>query len=408
LSFKVQQEIKMELTPHEQKIADIVKKHPEILSDPNERRKIAKIYDLSEKTLRNRIAELKKYGFISSDSNEIKSERKPLITENDEINLGAIWEIIKIKKIFILKLTSFFTIIGLIYSLVATLYFRSTISMYPAGELSQSGGVLGEFQGLAKTFGMGSLGPAPTYNIPDIINSRRLKKDIVQRTWKTQDFPNGSDLATFWELDKPKLINPRKWISNFLPKGNFSTDSNAKLIHEAILELDNLISVREEISGLITVSVLMQDPVLASNIANYIANYVKDFISYEQHREAKRNREFVEIQKSDAKTQLERSEERLTSFRKKHPTPRDTPELQMQRNRLKSGVEENRAVYITIRQQYEIAKIEEAKEKLLINILDIAEPAIKKEKPKRTLIVLLSLFGGFMLSIPIALFRDQQ
>ena len=152
----------------------------------------------------------------------------------------------------------------------------------------------------------------------------------------------------------------------------------------------------------------MQDPVLASNIANYIANYVKDFISYEQHREAKRNREFVEIQKSDAKTQLERSEERLTSFRKKHPTPRDTPELQMQRNRLKSGVEENRAVYITIRQQYEIAKIEEAKEKLLINILDIAEPAIKKEKPKRTLIVLLSLFGGFMLSIPIALFRDQQ
>ncbi|MBL7013940.1 MAG: hypothetical protein ISR83_05940 [Candidatus Marinimicrobia bacterium] len=398
----------MELTPHEQKIADIVKKHPEILSDPNERRKIAKIYDLSEKTLRNRMAELKKYGFISSDSNEIKSERKPLITENDEINLGAIWDIIKIKKVFILKLTLFFTIIGLIYSLVATLYFRSTISMYPAGELSQSGGVLGEFQGLAKTFGMGSLGPAPTYNIPDIINSRRLKKDIVQRSWKTQDFPNGSDLVTYWELDKPKLINPRKWISNFLPKGNFSADSNAKLIHEAILDLDDLISVREEISGLITVSVLMQDPVLAANIANYIANYVKDFISYEQHREAKRNRKFVENQKSDAKTQLEWSEERLTSFRKKHPIQRDTPELQMQRNRLKSGIEENRAVYITIRQQYEIAKIEEAKEKLLINILDIAEPAIKKEKPKRTLIVLLSLFGGFMISIPIALFRDQQ
>ena len=150
----------------------------------------------------------------------------------------------------------------------------------------------------------------------------------------------------------------------------------------------------------------MQDPTLASNIANYIANYVKDFISYEQHREAQRNRKFVEDQKSDAKIQFELSEELLTSFRKKHPIPRDTPELQMQRSRLESGIEENRAVYITIRQQYEIAKIEEAKEKLLINILDIAEPAIKKDKPKRTLIVLLSLFGGFMISIPIALFRD--
>ena len=396
----------MELSQHEQKILDIVNNHPEILDDPEKRAHIAELYGLSEKTLRNRIAELKKYGFIGSNSKVIKSERKPLITENDEINLAAILDIIKLEKIFILKLTLFFTMIGLIYSLLATLYFRSTISMYPAGELSQSSGVLGEFQGLAKTFGMGSLGPAPTYNIPDIINSRRLKKDIVQKIWKTQNFPEGSNLVTFWELDKPKFFSPRKWISKFLPKGNFIADSNAKLIHEAILDLDDLITVREEISGLITVSIMMQDPTLAANIANYIANYVKDFISYEQHREAQRNREFVEDQKSDAKIQLEWSEELLTSFRKKHPIPRDTPELQMQRSRLESGIEENRAVYITIRQQYEIAKIEEAKEKLLINILDIAEPAIKKDKPKRTLIVLLSLFGGFMVSIPIALFRD--
>ena len=396
----------MELSPHEQKILDIVNNHPEILDNPEKRAHIAELYGLSEKTLRNRIAELKKYGFIGSNSKVIKSERKPLITENDEINLAAILDIIKLEKIFILKLTLFFTMIGLIYSLLATLYFRSTISMYPAGELSQSGGVLGEFQGLAKTFGMGSLGPTPTYNIPDIINSRRLKKDIVQKIWKTQNFPEGSNLVTFWELDKPKFFSPRKWISKFLPKGNFIADSNAKLIHEAILDLDDLITVREEISGLITVSIMMQDPTLAANIANYIANYVKDFISYEQHREAQRNRKFVEDQKLDAKIQFELSEELLTSFRKKHPIPRDTPELQMQRSRLESGIEENRAVYITIRQQYEIAKIEEAKEKLLINILDIAEPAIKKDKPKRTLIVLLSLFGGFMISIPIALFRD--
>ena len=398
----------MELTSHEQKILDIVSNHPEILDNPEKRTQIAELYGLSEKTLRNRIAELKKYGFIGSNSKVIKSERKSLITENDEINLAAILDIIKLEKIYILKLTLFFTMIGLIYSLLATLYFRSTISMYPAGELSQSPGVLGEFNGLAKTFGLGGGGSAPMYNIPDIINSRRLKKDIVQKIWKTQNFPEGSNLVTFWELDKPKLFSPRKWISKFLPKGNFIADSNAKLIHEAILDLDDLITVREEISGLITVSILMQDPTLASNIANYIANYVKDFISYEQHREAQRNRKFVEDQKSDAKIQLEWSEELLTSFRKKHPIPRDTPELQMQRSRLESGIEENRAVYITIRQQYEIAKIEEAKEKLLINILDIAEPAIKKDKPKRILIVLLSLFGGFMISIPIALFRDQK
>ena len=80
----------------------------------------------------------------------------------------------------------------------------------------------------------------------------------------------------------------------------------------------------------------------------------------------------------DAKFQNEKSEDSLTEFRKKNPLRLDTPSIEMKRERLESAVVENRAVYITLRQQFEIAKIEEAKEKLLINILDTAEPAVKK------------------------------
>ena len=47
----------MKLTPHEQKILKIISKHPEIVSNPKERAKIAKANNLTEKTLRNRIAE---------------------------------------------------------------------------------------------------------------------------------------------------------------------------------------------------------------------------------------------------------------------------------------------------------------------------------------------------------------
>ena len=80
----------------------------------------------------------------------------------------------------------------------------------------------------------------------------------------------------------------------------------------------------------------------------------------------------------------------------------------MIRERLESAVEENRAVYITLRQQFEIAKIDEAKEKLLINILDTAEPAVKKAKPKRTLIVALSFFAGLLFAIPFAIYFDRR
>ena len=67
--------------------------------------------------------------------------------------------------------------------------------------------------------------------------------------------------------------------------------------------------------------------------------------------------------------------------------------------RLENLITENRAVYTTLRQQFEIAKIEEAKEQLLVNILDYAEPAVEKTKPKRTFIVIFCLFLGILLSI---------
>ena len=398
----------MELTSHEQKILDIVNNHPEILDDPEKRTQIAELYGLSEKTLRNRIAELKKYGILTKDKKTNGPYNKAIITDENEVDLLAIWALIKSQKWLITKISIFFTLLGLIYSLIATVYYDSSISMYPAGDLSQGNGGLGEFNGLAKSFGIGGFGSAPTYNIPDIIKSRTLKKDIILKKWKTAKFPQGANLITFWELDKPKLFSPKKWLINFFPPRKFEANPEELLVYEAKLRLDKLISVKEELSGLIRISVLMQDPNLASDIANYIAKFVKEFISFEQQMEARRNREFIENRKLDAKSDLEKSEELLTDFRNNHPTNLDTPRLKMIRSRLGSTIEENRAVYITLRQQFEIAKIEEVKENLLINILDNAEPAVLKAKPKRKIIVLLSIILGGITGVATILIRFSE
>ena len=398
-------EIDMELSQHEQKILDIVNNHPEILNNPEKRAHIAELYGLSEKTLRNRIAELKKHGVLSKVNELNAPENKAIITDDNEVDLLAIWDLIKLQKWFIAKISIFFTIMGLIYSVMATVYYDSSISMYPAGALSESNGGLGEFKGLAKSFGVGGFGSAPTYNIPDIIKSRTLRKDLILKKWNTAKFPQGANLIAFWELDKPRLFTPKKWIMNFFPPGEFAANPEALLVYEAKLKLDKLISVKEELSGLIRVSVLMQDPNLSADIANYIAKFVKEFISFEQQMEAARNREFVEKQKLDAKIELEKSEELLTDFRNNHPTNLDSPRLKMIRSRLGSTIEENRAVYITLRQQFEIAKIEEAKENLLMNILDNAEPAVLKAKPKRKVIVFLSIILGGIIGIATILIR---
>ncbi len=397
----------MNLTQHEQKIVDIVNRHPEILDNPSLRRKIAKQYDLSEKTLRNRIAELKQRGLFDQSTIDVNKPNN-LLNENGELDLTALWNIIFSRKWFIFRFATFSSILGIIYALLAPVFFSSMISMYPAGDLGAGGGSLGEFQGLAKTFGIGGLGPAPSYNIPDIVNSRRLKKNIVLKKWNTIDHPDGVDLIHFWKLDETGFFSPREWLLKLVNKNRFPSDTIKALTNEAIIELDNLIKTNEELSGLITISVLMQEPQLAADIANYISEFVKEFISIEQHREAVRNKAFILEQMKEAKTQLELSEDMLTAFRKLNPSSHETPDTKMKRSRLESSVDENRAVYITLRQQYEIAKIDEAKENLHINILDIAEPAVKKAKPKRTLIVMMSFILGIFISIPLVIFQHTK
>ena len=378
----------MDLTPHEEKILELIRKHPEVVSNPEIRRQVAEKNSLSEKTLRNRIADFKKYGLLGTDKRIITGQKtKKIIGENDEIDLVAVWNTLTKQKWSILKITGLFTTIGIIYSLLATPYFQSTISLYPVGEIAETSGFGGNLKGLAESFGIGGLGPSPTYNIPDIINSRLLKKDIVLKSWPNSLYPYGSNLIKYWKIDKPTWFTPRKWISQLLPSGGFSADPYHQYIETAIENLSELISVDEEDSGLITVSVLMEDPGLSAVIANYIAEFVKDFISVEQHREAVKNKAFIYDQQTQAKEELAHSEEELTEFRKQHPITLDTPDLQLARGRLIRNIEENQAVHITLRQQYEIAKIEEAKENLLVNILDVAEPAVKIAKPRRTLIV---------------------
>ena len=321
-------------------------------------------------------------------NNQVKRQ---LINEEDEIDLIAVWYALIQKKWTIFKLTCLFSAIGTLYAFFATPYYQSAISLYPAGDIAEPSSNL---QGIAESFGFGGLNSAPTYHIPDIIDSRRLKKDIILKSWPNRLYPNGSNLIKFWEIDKKKWFSPGQWLSKLLPPGNFPAKPHLQHIETAIEHLSELISVDEEDSGLITVLVLMEEPELAADIANYIATFLIDFILVEQHKEAEKHKSFIYEQQIQAKKELALSEDELTKFRKHNPIALDTPDLQLGRGRLMRNVETNQAVYITLRQQYEIARLDEAKENLLVNILDVAEPAVSKTKPRRKMIVILSIILG--------------
>ena len=118
-------------------------------------------------------------------------------------------------------------------------------------------------------------------------------------------------------------------------------------------------------------------------------------------------KEFIYSQMLSAKDDLSESEFKLTNFIKRNPLALGNPDLQLQQGRLIREIEENQAVYITLRQQYEIAKIEAEEDKLFINILDEGDTAVRKSKPKRLLILLSSIMFGLMSSVLYLLYRNK-
>ncbi|MDN2716658.1 Wzz/FepE/Etk N-terminal domain-containing protein [Janthinobacterium sp. SUN120] len=70
------------------------------------------------------------------------------------------------------------------------------------------------------------------------------------------------------------------------------------------------------------------------------------------------------------------------------------------------NVKYQETIFEFLSKQYEVAKIDEAKESSAIQILDSAIPAEKKSKPRKLIIVIFGFVGGGLLALFFALMRD--
>ena len=310
--------------------------------------------------------------------------------DRNNVGLAEVFRIYKnySKSILLITLTTFF--LSVVYSLVATPLYKSYVSIYPSGNDSNFPTSFAGLDGIASTFGFNLSGSeANTFNFPDIVNSRKLKKAIILKKWDSELYTYPINLVKYWHLDSPGFL------SSIFSSGD---SSNEHLQNLAIDHLTTLMTVYEHESGMITISVLMEDPTLAANIVNFISEWIQKYVSEEMSFKATKNREFIEQQLSNAKADLYRSEEELSDFMKTHPLSEEGPEDFTKRARLTRSIEVNTQVYITLRQQFELNKIEELKERPVLNILDTGDIATEKSKPLRTLIVLAATFISFFFS----------
>ena len=220
----------------------------------------------------------------------------------------------------------------------------------------------------------------PTY--PEIIRSRRLLEQLLPMR-----FPRGPGVAASPLID---VIVPRG-------QGNKRVEVALRSLRS---DIDSYIDRR---TGILTIKVRSQQPQIAAGIANVLTSRLQEFTLRSMAYEASENRKFIEGRLGETETSLSRAEEQLSTFRQRNLRIGNSPRLQLEEGRLVRALREQEEVYLTLKRQYELAKIEEHRDVPLLNVLDPAAVPASRAFPHRIRMILLGLTCGFAMGVLTAL-----
>lgn len=296
----------------------------------------------------------------------------------DEIDLVKVFLALWNHKWIIIGVTVFCTVMAVIYALTAQPYYKSSVSVYQVKKEKRPAS-MGSLQTMASQFGVSGLESQMQYSIPDIVKSNYLNEKLVEQTWSTEKFEQPVNLITYFEIEEGTQYEKKQ---------------------AAIGKMKGMIShQKSEETGLTTISVLMPNPQLAAKIANKIPKLIRTYINQKQKTNTRENIVYIKERLNSIKQELEAAEERVKQFRESHRMLSQSPELQLQLQRLQREVTIKEQVYLTLQKEKEKAQIDLAKKKPVINILDEARVPLVEEKPKKKLIVIVGGFAGVFIGV---------
>ncbi len=183
-------------------------------------------------------------------------------------------------------------------------------------------------------------------------------------------------------------------------KGNLTLKEKNQLVGT----LKNSVKVKDE-KGLIKISAEHQNPRMAADIANYYAIALDKFNQRANIQVASRTRKFVKGQLDNAKAELNQAEDKLKKFQDEITLVRERAR-ELTLGRLLREVKIKEAVYTLLSQEYEKAKIEEAKEGQFFEFLDPAYPPELPAKPRIKVNIAIAALLGLSAGILWAFFLE--
>jgi len=284
---------------------------------------------------------------------------------------------------------------GLVYTIVGTVLGATLALLLPpqytsaASFIAQgtSGSVLpSALQGLAASVGIGAAKDYSPQFYADLATSDPVLTAAIKRSYQASN-----TRGTYAEMERLAQTDSAR-----------SADAALRFLHRRV-------TARADVrTNIITLSVTARYPELSRDVTQAILDALDSMnISFRQEQ-SRELRQFFESRVADAQRELDSSETVLRRFIESNRAIQNSPLLAFEQMRLTRTAELKRAVYTTVLQHYEEARMQEARNVPVLTVLSPPTRPVRKSGPPRRLIAFMGLALGLTLAVIHDWIRAQR
>ena len=159
--------------------------------------------------------------------------------------------------------------------------------------------------------------------------------------------------------------------------------------------------IDEPTTNFSTITVRANDPTIARDMTNIILNELEKLNRFFRMQNVDEKIIFIKDRISSVEKELVSSETRLKTFKEKNRQVM-SPSLQLENERLTRDVEIQKGIFITLKQQLELAKIEEIQEASIVQVLDKPQIALSPSNINTTKSLSIAFIIGLLISLVLA------
>jgi uncharacterized protein involved in exopolysaccharide biosynthesis len=339
-----------------------------------------------------KISNINKSDFESINKNITAPSLKTISYDNDTVSFSDILLILaeQLKVIVLVSFITVFMTFTYVQFIQKPMFQSSAIILLP----EKAGANLGGLAGLASQFGVnipaGAQADLSSPSLfPELIRSRTFSEKILNKKFYTEQY--GKEMSLLAILTYGEETPSR---------------SKNELISLALSSLSETLFFEKSLtSNFSTIRVITSEPVLSKNLADVVLVELESLNRFYKSQTVNEKTLFIESRIASVKSELEVSEGILKEFNEQNRQV-TSPALELEQDRLVQEVEIQKGIFLTLKQQLELAKIEEIQKATIVQILDKPQVPLGATNKNLKLSLLVGAFLGVGLGVFLGFLRS--